>query len=215
MKEKFSGNYHTKYLVFKRLNTVCCLHRYRKRGKQYIAVKIGCWCLFSNCFFTWNNFRSAVQNSDDSFFVPEALVFGSDDFAADIGATRTKDSSGISEQLEPWFYQVCRNNQNQGFIRYIGATRTKVLSGISEQPEPRFYQVYRSNQNKGFIRYIGATRNKVLSGISEQPEPRIHQVYRSNQSQGFIRYIRATRVKDLSDISEKPDPRFYQVYRSN
>ena len=39
-------------------------------------------------------FRSALDNSDDSFFVPEALVFGSDDFAADIGATRTKDSTG-------------------------------------------------------------------------------------------------------------------------
>jgi len=39
--------------------------------------------------------RSAVDNSDDSFFVPEALVFGSDDFAADIGATRTKDSTEL------------------------------------------------------------------------------------------------------------------------
>lgn len=39
--------------------------------------------------------RAAWELSDDSFFVPEALVFGSDDFAADIGATRTKESSEL------------------------------------------------------------------------------------------------------------------------
>jgi len=39
--------------------------------------------------------RRAQELSDDSFFVPEAIVFGSDDFAADIGATRTKLSTEL------------------------------------------------------------------------------------------------------------------------
>jgi len=39
--------------------------------------------------------RKARELSDDSFFVPEAIVFGSDDFAADIGATRTKESTEL------------------------------------------------------------------------------------------------------------------------
>jgi len=39
--------------------------------------------------------KSAFENCDDSFFQPEALVFGSDDFAADIGATRTKQSTEL------------------------------------------------------------------------------------------------------------------------
>eukprot|EP00088_Acartia_fossae_P051628 TRINITY_DN5800_c0_g1_i10.p1 TRINITY_DN5800_c0_g1~~TRINITY_DN5800_c0_g1_i10.p1 ORF type:complete len:336 (-),score=36.40 TRINITY_DN5800_c0_g1_i10:136-1143(-) len=39
--------------------------------------------------------KSAHELSDDSFFVPEAIVFGSDDFAADIGATRTKESTEL------------------------------------------------------------------------------------------------------------------------
>jgi citrate lyase subunit beta-like protein len=39
--------------------------------------------------------RKALELSDDSFFVPEALVFGSDDFAADIGATRTQKSTEL------------------------------------------------------------------------------------------------------------------------
>ena len=38
--------------------------------------------------------RAAFECSEDTFFVPEALVFGSDDFAADIGATRTSLSTG-------------------------------------------------------------------------------------------------------------------------
>jgi len=39
--------------------------------------------------------KYAHEISDDSFFVPEAIVFGSDDFAADIGATRTKQSTEL------------------------------------------------------------------------------------------------------------------------
>lgn len=39
--------------------------------------------------------KAARAHSEDSFFVPEALVFGSDDFAADIGATRTKESTEL------------------------------------------------------------------------------------------------------------------------
>jgi hypothetical protein len=35
--------------------------------------------------------RAAWELSDDSFFVPEALVFGSDDFAADIGTVNVKE----------------------------------------------------------------------------------------------------------------------------
>jgi hypothetical protein len=39
------------------------------------------YCIFLYFFLC----RAAWELSDDSFFVPEALVFGSDDFAADIG----------------------------------------------------------------------------------------------------------------------------------
>jgi len=39
--------------------------------------------------------RASVQLSDDSYFVPEAVVFGSDDFVADIGATRTPEATEL------------------------------------------------------------------------------------------------------------------------
>ena len=39
--------------------------------------------------------RAAFEISDDSFFIPEALVFGSDDFCADIGATRTETATEL------------------------------------------------------------------------------------------------------------------------
>lgn len=39
--------------------------------------------------------KTAWELSESTSFVPEALVFGSDDFAADIGATRTKDCSEL------------------------------------------------------------------------------------------------------------------------
>jgi len=39
--------------------------------------------------------RAAFEISDDSFFIPEALVFGSDDFCADIGATRTQTATEL------------------------------------------------------------------------------------------------------------------------
>jgi len=42
-----------------------------------------------------NILRASVQLSDDSFFVPEAVVFGSDDFVADIGATRTPEATEL------------------------------------------------------------------------------------------------------------------------
>jgi len=39
--------------------------------------------------------KMAWHLSESASFVPEAIVFGSDDFAADIGATRTKDSTEL------------------------------------------------------------------------------------------------------------------------
>jgi hypothetical protein len=46
-----------------------------------ICVGRTVYCIFIYFFLC----RAAWELSDDSFFVPEALVFGSDDFAADIG----------------------------------------------------------------------------------------------------------------------------------
>ena len=76
----------------------------RKHFAQHVGVAVGCYCfklkinlVLSGIFSVMCSVQCIIKtlNVSGSVLVPEALVFGSDDFVADIGAVRTKSASEL------------------------------------------------------------------------------------------------------------------------
>ena len=81
------------------------LNDVRKHFAQHVGVAVGCYCFKLKinlvllgiffCHVLCSMYHKNTVNVSGSVHVPEALVFGSDDFVADIGAVRTKSASEL------------------------------------------------------------------------------------------------------------------------
>lgn len=92
--------------------------------------------------------KTCRELSNKGKFIPVALVFGSDDFCASIGATRTEDSTEIlyaRQKLVLVAKAFGLQAIDMGYIQYKGNT---LSSGITHFLELENFKIWRVCENK-------------------------------------------------------------------